>query len=458
MQEKMQYMISLQYAAQQQAKPCPELLGAVVKDRPPLAMLPQEGRVVPGATITHAAAVDAAAAAGLPPPPQQKGRSIIHGNGPYPTYLPASSSYGREMANMEGVGQGHIYFPSDYAKPEHHPILSSEQPMPHYGAGHEIDDPDHIDSKHQHHPRSHHHHHHHSHYCGCLFRCVQYWRNAEALHRSFCYSAIDGMLTGAGILAAFVGMGVVTARSSEGMHLFVVAFSLASCSSDAICMALGHVWTTYVLANSSANERRTERLSFEQNRADAKGKLVDMLLSRGMLKIDAMSIADTLEGYPDIFVSALVGDSGYTLGDESLLSSGSSQGQFHPDDDNFGPFQGLSRAHASYGRFNEWGHDPEAASVKAALGESRTEAVIMMLSFALFSVLPSLIFLWLSSVMNVNPYHSGRTTVSSVTVSLTSFIMLLLGIWKRYGCERRSSPLGNLLVLTRVMFACLRCF
>jgi hypothetical protein len=213
-------------------------------------------------------------------------------------------------------------------------------------------------------------------------------------------------------------MGIVNGRSSTGMHAFVVAFSLASCSSDAICMALGHVWSTYVLANASAVERRTERQSFEQDRADAKIRLVDMLLSRGMLKIDAMSIADTLEGYPDIFVNALVGDSGYALGDE--LSAGAS-----------GSFPGLSRVQASYGRFNEWEYDPEATSVKAALGESRIEAVVMMLSFALFSILPSLIFLCLSHVMNDKPGRSGDTTVTSMSVSLTSLIMMLLGIWKR---------------------------
>jgi hypothetical protein len=422
MQQKMQYMISLQCVAQEQANP---FSGSTVEQavkQKPRPILP--GGPGPGATITPAAAAEAAAAAGLPPPIPQKGRSIM--SVPYQTYAPATSGFARETANMDGVGQGHIYFPSDYPKSEHQPMLSSGDPMLYYGdlVGDKIDDPDHVEPKHAHSP----HHYHFWYGCGGVFRCLQAWRNAETLHRSLCYAAIDGMLTGAGILAAFCGMGIVTARSSAGMHVFVVAFSLASCSSDAICMALGHVWSTYVLANASAVERRTERQSFEQNRADAKIRLVDMLLSRGMLKIDAMSIADTLEGYPDIFVSALVGDSGYTLGDE--LSSCAS-GQFGTHVDSFGSFPGLSRVHASYGRFNEWETDPEAASVKAALGESRIEAVIMMLSFALFSVLPSLIFLWLSHVMNDKPGRSGDTTVTSISVSLTSFIMLLLGIWKR---------------------------
>ena len=182
----------------------------------------------------------------------------------------------------------------------------------------------------------------------------------------------------------------------------------------------------------------TERLSFEKNRADAKGKLVDMLLSRGMLKIDAMSIADTLEGYPDIFVSALVGDSGYTLGEESLSSNASGSGQSglgyqhgtSLEEANFSP---LLRARRSYGRqFHEFELDAEALSVKMALGESRKEGLIMMLSFAMFSVLPSLIFLWLSTVMNVSVKRraSGGTSVTSIAVTLTSVIMLLLGIWK----------------------------
>jgi hypothetical protein len=364
-----------------------------------------------------------------PPLEAPKGRSIM---GSYQEYA-ATSEYAQKAAAADGVGQGHLYFPGEYNAPseEQHPMLDGTMP-PHYGLGVDhavidsrIDDPDYVEA-----PKHH--------QCGCWRQCVSWWKNAEALHRSFCYASIDGLLTGAGIVATFLGMGVLTARSSTAMHVFVVAFSLAACTSDAICMALGHVWSTYVLTNASANERRTERLSFERSRADAKGKLVDMLLSRGMLKIDAMSIADTLEGYPDIFVSALVGDSGYTLGEESLTSSASGSGQFglgyqqgtSPEEATVSPL--LRAARRSYGQFIEYELDPEATSVKLALGESRKEGFVMMLSFALFSVIPSLLFLWLSTIMNVSVKHrkSGGTSVTSIAVTLTSLIMLLLGIWK----------------------------
>ena len=459
MKARIQYMINLQEAAQKQGYP------VNVTDEEPEMPPPIAPDSVAGAYITPAAAAEAAAASAavtrrpaamiapaekppaVPRPPSKapptappKGRSIM-GSVPYQQDF-ATSVFAREAATIDGVGHGHMYFPGEYSKQqsseEQHPILDGTVPQ-YYGGGPmvghtaiddsaAIDDPDYVEKPHSHR------HHHSRHCCGCLARCFKNWKNAEALHRSFCYGAIDGMLTGSGIVAAFLGMGLLTASASVGMHLFVVAFSLAACTSDAICMALGHIWSTHVLTNASANERRTERLSFERNRADAKGKLVDMLLSRGMLKIDAMSIADTLEGYPDIFVSALVGDSGYTLGEESLPSSGSSSGQlgglgFGQEETNFSP---LLRARRTYGQFREELLDPEAAGVKVALGESRKEGLVMMLSFAIFSVLPSLILLWLSTVMNVTTKQraSGGTSATSIAVSLTSVIMLLLGTWK----------------------------
>jgi hypothetical protein len=48
-----------------------------------------------------------------------------------------------------------------------------------------------------------------------------------------------------------------------------------------------------------------------------------MLLQKGMLKIDAMSIADTLDGYPDLFVSALTGES-LTAPNPNIIQSSTS--------------------------------------------------------------------------------------------------------------------------------------
>ena len=436
MKSKVQHMINLQYEAQRQAYPPNSVPVGDPSPVPPAGgFASKQAADMPNISKPTAAVAP-------------KGRSIM--NVPYENY--AAPGFAQEAANTEGVGQGHMYFPSEFPKQppqERQPMLPigdvATTSIPNYGAsgggpllGKDItvddafDDPDYVE------PKAHHHHHHHHRRCCCI-RCSRFLHHlmtAETLHRSFCYAAIDGILTGSGILAAFQGMGILTLRASMTTRIFVVAFSLAACASDAICMGVGHVWNTYILSTASADERRTERVSFEKNRANAKGKLVDMLLSRGMLKIDAMSIADTLEGYPDIFVSALVGDSEFGLGEDSLSSGGSSGSllglnysqAYNPDE---GYPRGSLRGRRSYGQFNEDEHDPEAVGVKAAMGESRAEGVIMMLSFALFSLVPSLNYLWLSIVMNENLGHSGRTSVASVSVSVTSLIMLLLGIWKR---------------------------
>ena len=366
---------------------------------------------------------------------QPKGRSIM-GSIPYPDYAATSSSGGtitntqqEQMADV-GVGQGHLYFPGEYqpqhySREEQHPMLGDGSNIPHYGLekDHAMNpytdsvDPDHVESPE---PKENH--------CGCMQTCLDSWKHAatNSLHQSFCFASIDGMLTGAGLVAAFLGMGVLNPRKE--LHYFVVAFSLAACFSDALCMAVGHVWSTFVLTQASAKERRMERKSFETSRADSKAKLVDLLLSRGMLKIDAMSIADTLEGYPDIFVSTLVGDAGL-LGEDTLLPS--SPSMLEHEHNTFTP---LLRARQSHGLLNleQDQLDPEASSVKLALAESRKEGIIMMMSFTMFSVLPSLIFTWLSHVMNVSVKHraSGGTSVTSIAVSLLSLIMLLLGFWK----------------------------
>ena len=139
-------------------------------------------------------------------------------------------------------------------------------------------------------------------------QCFSNFAQAENLHRSICFGAIDGMLTGSGIVAACYGLGWFSTKNSTTATLALTALSLSACTSDGICMAIGHVWSNYVLTQSSIKERAEQRSRFDTHRSEAKAKLVDLLLMRGMLKIDAMSIADTLEGYPDVFVNAIVGD------------------------------------------------------------------------------------------------------------------------------------------------------
>jgi hypothetical protein len=466
MLKKVQYMISLQMAAAQDQPPLPDSASSSgsspTHHRNTPSLIPDFSGVE-GASITPAAAAElraAAAATGRrfassnekpppaprppPPPPtiqsappqiqqQPRGRSIM-GSIPYQDYAATSASSGTNANTQQqiadvGVGQGHLYFPGGYQQPEYsreeqHPMLGDGTNIPHYGLeyhdgmnhGYNTDDPDHLQREE---PQEHD--------WGCLQTCFDSLRNTanDSLHQSFCFASIDGMLTGAGLVAAFLGMGVLNPRRE--LHFFVVAFSLAACFSDALCMAVGHVWSTFVLTNASAKERRMERLSFETSRADCKAKLVDLLLSRGMLKIDAMSIADTLEGYPDIFISTLVGDAGL-LGEDALLPSSSNL--FEQEQTTFSP---LLRMRQSLGRFNiDQELDAEASGVRLALAESRKEAIIMMMSFTMFSVMPSLIFTWLSHVMNVSVKHraSGGTSVTSIAVSLLSLIMLLLGFWK----------------------------
>ena len=244
----------------------------------------------------------------------------------------------------------------------------------------------------------------------CLEQQLEYW-NAENLHRSFCYGAIDGMLTGAGLVATLQGFGFIS--SGQGPQPWLIAVTFVACTADALCMALGHVWSTHVLSTHAAQERRDERQAFTSNRDEAKAKLVDLLLSRGMLKIDAVSIADTLEGYPDIFVGALVGDA-VVLHDTNPVET-----HTHTLSDSY-----------SYGQFNEWDHDPDAASVFVAVAESQTEAIVMFLAFSIFGSLPAVLYYGVSQLEAADQQQG--MSARSAAMTLTCICMWCLGIWKRY--------------------------
>jgi len=317
--------------------------------------------------------------------------------------------------------------------------------------------------------------------CMCFCCCSTDAIEQEQLHRSFCYGAIDGMLTGSGIVAAFCGMDVLAPTSNLAVRGFVVAFSAAACFADSVCMAMGHVWTTYVLITAGAKERNEQRLAIENNRADAKGKLVDLLLERGMLKIDAMSLADTLEGYPDMFVSALVGDALIAggIGGKTTESSPRMQDRNRPTHGSIGGGPGvqdwgagdLSHPMADQeagwnGSFLNWKFpsyadhmdeldqvtDPDAAFVGSAMTESRREGLFMMLGFSLFAVIPSLIYLTVPMMITLDHHANSSSSHSSsssemkqgveivrassgiatscIMVSVAAVIMWCLGVWK----------------------------
>ena len=223
---------------------------------------------------------------------------------------------------------------------------------------------------------------------------------SESLQRSFCYGAIDGMLTGSGILFTFLGLHLIEYRA------LIIVVCAAACGADSVGMGFGHVWTTYVLSYAQANERKSARTTFQNNKSHAKGLLVDMMLQKGMLKIDAMSLADTLEGYPDLFVNVLVGEPFAN----QVVEAPSRNGSFW-------------KTFLSYGKLSDLDMDPDLYNIQGTLSESRKESVCMMLGFALFAIVPSLLFRYLD-VKN-HDIHPTTLLVFCMTI-----IMWFLGCWK----------------------------
>ena len=296
--------------------------------------------------------------------------------------------------------------------------------------------------------------------------CIRDACQSDTLPRSLCFGAIDGMLTGSGIVATFCGMNLLDGEDTAPEALFyvrtvVVIFSAAACFADSVCMAMGHIWTTYVLASVHARQRADARRQLEDGRADAKGQLVDMFLSKGMLKIDAMSLADTLEGYPDLFLAAVTGESlaNAQVGDPNSLVSTSAMASHNPQllnpqhqreftNDVVGdssmqkpategsphhqqPFapNHLHQAFPSYGRLQEYDMEPDVVAVQSATNDSTRESLCMMLGFAMFAIVPGLLFLWAPVLLDGN---SRPTTIhpNSLALASTAVIMWCLGVWK----------------------------
>lgn len=323
----------------------------------------------------------------------------------------------------------------------------------------------------------------------CCCRCCQiryawnYLIHAENLHRAFCFGAIDGMLTGSGIAAASSGLGIFDPYGPLSSRLAIIGLAIASCTSDGLCMGIGHVWSTYVMHFTQNRERRRSQWTFQSHRSLAKARLVDMLLMRGVLKIDAMSIVDTLEGYPELFLSAMVGDANggsgplgtfpISMSRGSSLGSGGAnsdpqqhqqQQECNTQDGNnhqqqqqqgYNPMDSYDSALMNYETFeNENGYN---ASSLFSLTECQAEGFVMMFAFCLFSIVPSLVFAFVPIYINPNgeilpsgmsrDYYSNHgsytgylnngtsaassgTSAASVTLTITSFIMVLLGTWK----------------------------
>ncbi|VEU33986.1 unnamed protein product [Pseudo-nitzschia multistriata] len=313
-------------------------------------------------------------------------------------------------------------------------------------------------------------------YCGQLFGClvspIANLVGQENLRRSFCYGAIDGLLTGSGIASALWGLGLLSVRTKTELRVAFVVVTLAACTADALCMAMGHVWTTYIVTSNHAWERSHERRLLEHDKADSKGRLVDMLLERGMLKIDAMSLADTLEGYPDLFVSALVGDSLLSSGiQDALLDERTDDGRNYPREHYSpgtysDPATDFDGGGAFFGSFGSWKfpmhydsdergefRNIEDRHARVVYSESQKEATFMMVGFAFFALIPSLLWLFLPRWFN-NPANNGdfgqthaysslssqeaysgvgdgeTVNVPSLIILILSSIIWCLGVWK----------------------------
>jgi hypothetical protein len=251
----------------------------------------------------------------------------------------------------------------------------------------------------------------------CLYRPIMNLLNQKQLRRSFCYGAIDGLLTGSGLASAFCAFGILNSDSKWQIRLAVVVISAAACVADSLCMAIGHIWSSWLVSSGHANSRKESRTLLENEKGNAKAQLIEMLLARGVLKIDAMSLADTLEGYPDLFVNALAGDS---------LCAGP-EGEEGEDELRHRVIGGIF---PSYGQFDEMNQDPEAANVNMVVKESQREGIFMMVGFATFAVIPSLLWLYIPLVVDAK----SRDTISlpSLITSIIAIIMWCLGVWKSH--------------------------
>eukprot|EP00578_Thalassiosira_sp_NH16_P015413 CAMPEP_0181123462 /NCGR_PEP_ID=MMETSP1071-20121207/25917_1 /TAXON_ID=35127 /ORGANISM="Thalassiosira sp., Strain NH16" /LENGTH=787 /DNA_ID=CAMNT_0023208615 /DNA_START=71 /DNA_END=2434 /DNA_ORIENTATION=+ len=274
---------------------------------------------------------------------------------------------------------------------------------------------------------------------------------SEQLTRSICFGAIDGMLTGSGILSACVSLGLLEGGASNfRINYMVIALTLSSTFADGVCMAIGHVWSTHLVANAAHIEKEEELRNFQFSRSDAKARLVDALLLQGMLKIDAMSLADTLEGYPDLFVGALLG-SGLCAGENDGGTGGLANGgggmtehrmpfvgdgalQQHQQKHHGGLSYGAGIPQSKYCDVGDFHYVPpdEQDLSSGMLSESTLEGILLMLSFGCFSIIPSLFYSIVPPMVNLVNENYIDTSHHALVLALclSALVMFLLGAWK----------------------------
>jgi len=258
-----------------------------------------------------------------------------------------------------------------------------------------------------------------------LSRWLRIIKTSESLHRSFCFGAIDGLLTGAGLTGASSGLGLLDDNPLQTkLATTIICLCLAACSADALCMSIGHVLSTYILSDHAIEERKREELALRTNTSESKARLVDLFLLNGMLKIDAMSLADTLEGYPDIFLNLLTSS--------CLSTSKSTFNNLLSEDDS-------TRSPSPLNDHMEM-EDTEQLCCPGCtdidpnlVKDSWNEALMMMISFSFFSIFPALVYSLFdkeSLHVNHNMNKEQGTNPLTATIAFNSFIMFLLGVWK----------------------------
>ena len=197
--------------------------------------------------------------------------------------------------------------------------------------------------------------------------------------------------------------GVFAGGSADKEAMALIGLTLAACCADGICMGLGHIWSTYLFADGAAKERSETAILYQTNRLHSKARLLEMLMARGMIKTDAMNIVDTLEGYPDMFVAATLGDSNGAgplgIAGDSMSEMSVSQNSTHSNtrrQSSNGRMNSFVRFH-SYGE-NEYGDDKNDTLL--VLTESLCEGLVMSIVFAAFSVIPAVVHIYIPRMVN----------------------------------------------------------
>lgn len=230
--------------------------------------------------------------------------------------------------------------------------------------------------------------------------------------RFLCFGAMDGLLTGSGLVAVFLGMKLMEDIHSFATALTILVYCISVSGADAACMAVGHWWTT--------RREQNREVLHEKVAQDVKGQLVDLLQIKGMRTMDAATIADTMEGYPNLMRSLLLGESLLTMSGEEEAST-----EISP---------------LVLGRNNK----QQQRQCSAGL-----EALSMLAGFAMFAVIPPIL------LVAVSPF--GILLQVSLPTVVLFIVMASLGVWKSYFVLADKGRLLFVVEAVLVLVLCVGC-